>query len=153
MVPAVRAHSPLGLCSEGCRRETRALVNALAAGAAGPARIMNVETELQQLVGEIKRLGVTGPNGSTTVSFGKLVNDERVSQICEPLPLSPLVPPLGLHAPLNFRAPDLVIHRSSSTALEAASTSLDRAFTSWCARSRGPGWDTSRWQEARLRHV
>ena len=52
---------------------------------------MNVESELQQLVGEIKRLGVTGPDGSTTVSFGKLVNDERVSQICAPpFPLSSL---------------------------------------------------------------
>jgi len=73
------------------------LLDALAAAvAAAPARIMNVESELQQLVGEIKRLGVTAPNGSTTVSFGKLVNDERVSQICEPLPPLPSRPSAGL---------------------------------------------------------
>ena len=45
-------------------------------------RAMDVEGELQQLVGEIKRLGSRGPNGYTSVSFGKLVNDERCSQIC-----------------------------------------------------------------------
>ena len=59
-------------------------------------RKMNIESELQQLVGEIKRLGVTAPDGSTTVSFGKLVNDERVSQICEPPLSSPRHARLGI---------------------------------------------------------
>ena len=63
---------------------------------------MNVEGELQQLVGEIKRLGVTGPQGLISVSFGKLVNDERVSQICEapPPPPSRFDPPVSLSAAL-----------------------------------------------------
>lgn len=44
---------------------------------------MDVDSEVQQLVQEIKRLGETGPDGKVSVKFVKLIDDERCGNIFE----------------------------------------------------------------------
>ncbi|XP_059140276.1 costars family protein ABRACL-like isoform X1 [Physella acuta] len=46
---------------------------------------MNVEHEIQLLVGEINRLGTEGADGKVQVTFGTLFNDEKCANIFEAL--------------------------------------------------------------------
>jgi len=46
---------------------------------------MNTNEEVKKLIEEIKRLGDPQPDGSYTVTFGKLFDDERVANIFEAL--------------------------------------------------------------------
>jgi len=46
---------------------------------------MDVKDEISKLEVEIKRLGTEQPDGSYTVTFGKLVRDDKVANIFEAL--------------------------------------------------------------------
>ncbi|BFZ06360.1 hypothetical protein BsWGS_09399 [Bradybaena similaris] len=46
---------------------------------------MNVDHEVELLVGEIKRLGKEGANGKHEVTFGVLFNDDQCANIFEAL--------------------------------------------------------------------